>query len=230
MRATTSKRALAWLVTFLILLLLFSFYCPISQAQTATSFTASDNFKVPEFNGSIHFALNGTCSNATYTNGTWTFRDLTLNGSQTLGDLQISTENSNITIYSYSVIDTGFRISVAQIKYYAEGTGKQDINFLANFGKTDLSQWSVVTFEGTKTIWLAVGDQWQLLSDNTIIVKGVAGNLSAVHYRFDVSSDNNLPFYAQHSIIIIVATILMTVVLVGVLIKYRAGGRKDSDL
>ena len=215
------------LAVALVILLASSFY-PISQAQTTTSFSPNDSFNLPDRNGSMHFALNGTYSEATYENGTWNFKDLALNGTRLGGDLKISAENSNLTIYFFRAANNS--LLSAQIRFYVEGTGKQTVNFGNIFRKTDLSEWSVIKYgnSSASTVFHAPGKTWQLLPDNTVIVTGITGNVSVVHYRFNASVDSNLPFVEQHSLLIIVATILALVVLVGLVVKFKAGARKDG--
>jgi hypothetical protein len=215
------------LAVVLIILLLVPF-CPISKAQTTTSFSPNDRFNLPDRNGSIHFALNGTYSKATYENSTWNFKDLALNGTQLVGDLKISAENSNITIYFFRA--TNNSLLSAQIRFYAEGSGKQTVNFGNIFRKTDVSEWSVLNYgnSSASTVFHAPGKAWQLLPDNTVSVTGLTGNVSVVHYRFNASVDSNLPFIEQHSLLIIVATILASVVLAGLVVKFKAGAKKDG--
>ena len=88
-------------IAIIVIIFIFLLTCPNTQAQTNTSFNPADKFSIPAYNGSISFAVNGTYSNATFENNTWTFTNLLLNGSQPLENFEISTQNSNVTIFSY---------------------------------------------------------------------------------------------------------------------------------
>jgi hypothetical protein len=126
-----------------IIVSVFAYFSPNSQAQTNTTFTPSDKFSIPELNGTINFAVNGSCSAETLENGTWTFKDLTLNSSQSLGNLKVSVESSNITISSYRVYNLFGRSAL--LRYTAEGIGKQTINLGLNFSQpTSASEWSII--------------------------------------------------------------------------------------
>jgi hypothetical protein len=58
-----------------------------------------------------------------------------------------------------------------------------------------------------------------------MVVTGITGNLSIVHYNFGVNIDGNLPFYQAHSIAIITSIVLASTVTVAVVIKVKV--RKD---
>ncbi|HEX7483165.1 MAG TPA: hypothetical protein VF350_06840, partial [Candidatus Bathyarchaeia archaeon] len=213
------------LTTVIIVALLFSCFYSHSQAETRQSFTPSDKFNIPQLNGTISFAFNGSYSSAKLNNDTWTFNDLRFNISRPLGTLKVSTENSNMTIYSYQAINF-FGRSVF-LRYNVNGVGRQTVNLGLNVSKlTSSSEWSV-TIPGPngQTIFLAENEGWNLLPDNTVVVTGITGNLSVVHYNFGVNIDNNLPFYQAHSIAIITGIVLASTVAVAAVIKVKV--RKD---
>ncbi|MCL4430456.1 MAG: hypothetical protein M1167_06860, partial [Chloroflexi bacterium] len=99
LNATSSKPVLIGIAAAVLIVLVFPIFCPDANAQAATTFTPQDKFSIPQLNGSISFAVNGSYSSATLENGTWTFNDLSLNDSQPLGNLKISVENSNLTVW-----------------------------------------------------------------------------------------------------------------------------------
>jgi len=199
--------------------------CPDAKAQDTTTFTRQDKFSIPEFNGSISFALNGSYSSATLENGTWNFKDLSLNSSQPLGNLKISVENSNMTVWSFrSFLFSG---RSAQLRYNVQGIGNQTINLGLNSTQpTHPIEWSVTVPSVTvpNTVFLAEGDHWNLFPDNSVVVSGLTGNVSVTHYGFNIPNTSNLPFYEQHSVIITTLALLAVIVGVALVIHFKVRG------
>jgi hypothetical protein len=208
------------------IIFILSLTYPNTQAQTNISFTPADKFTIPAYNGSIGFAVNGTYSKATFENNTWTFTNLYLNGSQLLENFQLSTQNSNLTIFSYQAINvTTFQIVL--LSYAVEGKGEQVLNLGLGPEENGLDpsvEWNVIVHNN---VFLAEGVGWNISNNGTMIVNGASGNVSIVHYDFGNSApSSNLPFYEQHSIVIIVAVgVVATVIVAGVI---RVRSRKHS--
>ncbi len=213
------------LAAIIIVVLVFSFFSPLAQAQTRQFFTPSDKFSIPDHNGIISFAFNGSFSSAKLENNFWVFNDLRFNISRPLGNLKVSVENSNMTIYSYQAINF-FGRSVF-LRCHVDGLGEQRVNLGLNFSKpTNSVEWSV-TIPGPdgKTVWLAENEGWKLLPDDSVVVTGITGNLSIVHYNFGVDIDENLPFYQAHSIAIITVIAIASTVAFALVIRVKV--RKD---
>ena len=108
------------------------------------------------------------------------------------------------------------------------GVGTQTVNLGLNFSKpTSSSEWSV-TIPGPdgSTVFLAENEGWKLLPDDTVVVTGITGNLTVVHYNFGVNINNeNLPFYQAHSIAIITVIAIASTVAVAAVIRVKV--RKD---
>jgi hypothetical protein len=192
------------------------------RAQDATTFATSDQFSIPELNGSIHFALNGSFSSAVLKNDTWTFNDLKLNGSEPLGSLSVSAENSSLTIWSFRSYPSFAR--AAQLRCNIQGSGTQTINLWLNTTQqTHPSEWTVTvpSLTAPNNVFLAEGDKWNLLPDNSVVIFGLTGNVTVTHYSFNISTESNLPFYQQHSIIIITAVSLAVIVAVALVIRFK---------
>jgi hypothetical protein len=193
------------------------------EAQNVTRFTPQDTFTIPDYNGMIRFAVNGTCTTAKLENLVWTFNDLTLNGSRPLGNLKFSAINSNVTIYSYYSTNYNSR-RLGYIRFYVEGDGIQSINLGFNSSKSsNPSEWTVIA---PGSVFLAEGEKWQLLPDDTLIVKGVTGNLTIARYNYGFPVDNR-PFYQQHSIIILTAVAVAITVTAATVIKVKTKRRAD---
>jgi hypothetical protein len=187
-----------------------------TQAQTNITITPNETFTIPETNGSIHFAINGSCTSATLQNSTWVFTDLELANYPSNGTLKFSTENSNITIYSFRTTSQFGRTT--SIRYIADGPGKQYINLGLNTTKsTDPSEWLITLPKGGVVVH---GIGWNLLPDNTVVLNGLTGNVTVSHFNYSVTIATG-PFYVQHSIIIITAAIVAATVAVSVLIKFK---------
>jgi hypothetical protein len=204
------------------IIFILSLTYPNTQAQTNISFTPADKFGTPENNGSIGFAVNGTCSNVTFENNTWTFTNLCLTGSQPLENFEISTQNSNVTIFSYLTFNnTAFQ--GIQLGYAVEGKGKQVLNLGLGSEEEDW-EWSVA-FNG---VFIGEGDGWNILRDGTLVVTGATGNVSIFDFESFGNSapSSNLPFYQQHSVAIIITVAVAATVVVAVVIKVNS--RKHS--
>ncbi len=225
MNVTTSKPALNGLAAAIMLLLFFLPLCPNAKAQDATAFTPQDRFNIPELRGSIIFALNGSYSSATLENDTWTFNDLSLNNSQPLGNLKISVEDSNMTVWTFrSPLIFG---RSTQLRFNIEGIGNQTVNLGLNSTQpTPPIEWIVTVPSVTvpNTVFLAEGDHWNLLPDNSVVVYGLTGNVSVSHFRFNIPNTSNLPFYEQHSIIIATVSLLAVMVAVALVIRFKVRG------
>ena len=107
------------------------------------------------------------------------------------------------------------------------GVGTQMVNLGLNVSKpTSPSEWTVTILgPDGNTVFLAENEGWNLLPDNTVVVTGITGNLSVVHYNFGANIDTNLPFFQAHSIAIITGIVLASAVAVAVVIKVKV--RKD---
>jgi hypothetical protein len=225
LKATHGAPVQIGLTTVIIVALLFSCFFPYSKAQVRQSFTPSDKFNIPQLNGTISFAFNGSCSSTKLENDTWVFNDLRFNISRPLGNLRVSAENSNMIIYSYQA--NNFSSRSVFLRCNVKGLGTQTVNFGLNVSKqTSSSEWSV-TIRGPTgtTVWLSENDGWKLLPDNTVFVTGITGNFSIAHYNFGVNIEENLPFYQTHSIAIITGILLASTFAVVVVIKVKV--RKD---
>jgi hypothetical protein len=219
MMAVHGKTVPAGLVAVFLTALAFSLFCPSIQAQTRTTFTSSERFSIPQLNGTISFAENGSYSSATMENGTWTFTDLRFNQTQSMGTLKVSAENSNMTIIAYRSFSFFGRNPT--FYYNAAGDGRQTVNLGLN-STTHSSEWTIIV-QGN--IFLAEGEGWNLLPDNTVVLSGLTGNISVTHINFglpnDGNSNGNLPFYVQHSVIITVAAALAVMVAAAIMIKVK---------
>lgn len=207
-------------VTIIIFLLVFPWIYPNAIAQNNTTLTPEDKFTIPLYNGTVSFAVNGTYSKATFENDSWTFTNLALVGSHTLQNFTVSAQNSNVTILSYLALN--FTRQSSRLRYSVEGQGKQVFNFGQGTtgGKFSGIDWSVITGNST---FLAEGAGWTISPNGTIVVSGISGNVSVIHWGFfdSTSFDSNLPFYQQHSIAIATAVSLAVAVAIAVVVKVR---------
>lgn len=219
------KTTLTVILSFYVAVLILLYACPLTQAQTPISFTPADKFTIPEKNGSISFLYNGTYSSATLKNDVWIFTDLTLNGSSPLGNLTIGAENSHVNVWAYRALNTSFRSAL--VRYSVEGAGKQTVNLGLNLSRpSHWSQWSVIV---PNSVFLPKGEVWDLLPDDTVVVKGLEGNVSVVRYSFRMPYDDDLPFYLRHSVALVTAAVLAGVVSAALIVKFKGRrGRADG--
>ena len=212
-------------VATVVIIFTFLLTCPNTQAQTNISFTPADKFSIPAYNGTISFAVNGTYSNATFENNTWTFTNLHLKGSQPLENLEFSTQNSNVTIFSYITSNVN-GIPTVRLRYAVEGMGKQILNLglsPQDAGFDAAAEWTVTV---NNNVFLGEGEGWSISHDGTMTVSGPSGNVSVVHTDY-FGNSSNLPFYQQHSVAIAIAAALAIVVVIAVGVKVI--NRKQSS-
>jgi hypothetical protein len=199
-----------------------------ARAETGTTFTPKDKFSIAELHGSISFAVNGSYSEATFSNNTWIFKDLTLNNQDlaafglndvhSVGDLKFSTQDSNVTILAYLSFNYSYPVDI--LSYTVEGQGKQIVNLGLNMsGSSDGTEWSVMVPDN---VFLAEGDGWTFLPENTLVITSTASNITVVHFDFLDSIDGNLLFYIRHSVALTTAIVLAIVVALAIIIKVRA--------
>ena len=216
MLVAKGKTVLTGLAIVIAIALIFLPIYSNTQAQTNITITPNETFSIPENNGSIHFAVNGSCTSATLQNSTWVFTNLELANFPSNGTLKFSTENSNITIYYYRTSNQFGRTT--SIKYNAEGQGKQYINLGLNTTKsTNPSEWLITVPNGGAVVH---GIGWNLLPDNTVVLNGLNGNVTVSHFNYNFPTATG-PFYVQHSIIIITATVVAATIAIAVLIKFK---------
>jgi len=199
--------------------------CALSQAQTQTAFTTADKFSIPQYNSSISFALNGSYSAATLENGFWTFKNLKLdsqnliflglNATQGLGELRISAQNSNVTVWTYISVNYSFPVDL--LSYYAEGAGNQTVNLGLNASRSSSDEWSVIVSD---SVFLPLGQNWHLLPDDSVLVWGKTGNVTVAHFSFN-DEYRNLSFFMQHYVGIFTALLLVAVIVVAMVIRVR---------
>jgi len=208
-------------IAIIVIVLVFPLTCPNTQAQTNITFSPADKFNIPSYNGTISFAVNGTYSEATFENDTWTFTNLHLNGSQPLENFKISTQNSNVTIFSYLAFNT--TLQSARLRYAVEGQGKQILNLGLGSQEGEWSgiDWSVIT---NNNVFIAEGEGWTISHDGTLVVTGATGNVSIVHWGFFENSipSSNLPFYQQHSVAVVIAIVVAVTIIVAIVIKVKS--------
>jgi hypothetical protein len=201
-------------------------FCANTRAQTIIAFTTADKFSIPQYNSTISFALNGSYSEATLENGFWTFKNLKLdyqdlsflglNATQGLSDLKISSQNSNVTIFGRISVNYSFPIDL--LSYFAEGTGNQTVNLGLNTSQSSSDEWSVIVSDN---VFLPLGQDWSLLSNDSVLVWGRTGNVTVAHFGFNPEY-RSLSFFLQHYVSIFTALLLAIVIFVTIVIKIRA--------
>lgn len=216
------------MLTTVILAVVILMLLQNAKAQVETVFTQNETFEIPSQGSNISFGVGGTYTSATLANGTWSFTNLKLNGSQTISNFEVSARNSNITINSF--FSRNVTIRWARLRYVAEGLGEQtfQMGIAAGEGRWGLHpEWSIIV----NGVWLGEGDGWRIMPDGTVTIKGVTGNVSIVHYNFFGlgGSDEDLPFYEQHSVSIMTATFAGFIVILGAIVRLRTKKGHDSQ-
>jgi hypothetical protein len=214
-RNTTIGEISAVLLIFLVL----PHACLTAQAQSDITFTPEDTFAIPASNGTISYGFNGTYANASLMNDLWTFINLHLDNSPPLEKLEVSAQNSNITIIAYSTFDTRFQgFRGALLSYKVEGQGKQTFNIGVPLTK---GEWSVLLEDEFK----GQGDGWSVSPDATLTITGAKTNVTIWYFgfpeSFNVDEDANKPFYTEHSAAIATAAALAITVTFAFAVKRK---------
>jgi hypothetical protein len=191
-------------------------FLPSSQAQEITTFLPTDKFDIPQLGGSISFAVNGSYRSANLVNNTWVFRGLALNHSQTRGILRISVQDSNITITDFRA-NSGSSLRSQYVRYIAEGRGIQTVNFNLNT-TTRIEEW-MVRLNGVDSI--NEKNKWYLRPNDTVVVVEQTGNITVIHYTFDLPDNSDQPFYMRHSVAITMAVVLTVTILAATIISIK---------
>jgi hypothetical protein len=192
--------------------------CSAAYAQTGTAINSDDQFLLPENGGSIGFMGPWTYENAALENGTWAFTNLQfvyLGNVQTLLSLQVSTQQSNITLYLHRTSNTS--LSAIVLRYSVAGQGVQAFNFghVPKDGEWSLSLNGVIAGRY---------DGWSVSSDGTVTVNCASSgsNVSLTYYvPGQTLSDPNQPFYLQHSVAIFAGALVAVVVVLAVAIALK---------
>ena len=222
--ASKNKQILTTAILAVVtLLLLYN-----AKAQIETVFMQNSTFEISSQEANISFGVGGTYTSASLANGTWSFTNLKLNGSQTISNFEVSARNSNITINSF--FSRNVTLRSARLRYVAEGTGEQtfQMGIAAGEGRWGLHpEWSVIV----NGVWLGEGDGWRITPDGTVTIKGATGNVSIVNYNFSglVGSDEGLPFYEQHSVSITTAVFAGFIAILGIIIRFKTKKRHDNQ-
>ncbi|MGO8807194.1 MAG: hypothetical protein ACLQO7_11455 [Candidatus Bathyarchaeia archaeon] len=213
------RKSFACGISIAALILTLMWVCPNTSAQTNSVFGPATKFRVPAYNGVISFATNGSYMSATFADNTWTFKNLRLNGSQPLDNLEISTENSSVTINSYQTVTFGFPSEFLNIS--VQGKGQQVINM------------GVGAFSGTNVDWVVASNVtflnsgWSVSHNGTVSLTGLTGNLNIIYFNFTSQiGSSNLPFYKAHSVAI--AVTIGVIATFGAAVVVRVAVRKRT--
>jgi hypothetical protein len=214
LKAANRQITIECIFTLLLFVLALSYTCHSTQAQTDISFTTTDKFEIPASNGTITFAFNGTYTHASLVNDTWTFVNLRLDYSQPLEKLEVSTQNSNVTIIYHRTFNATLRGVL--LSYAVEGQGKQTFNI--GLPLTE-GEWSVLIEDDFK----GEGDGWHVAPDATLTITDAKSTATIWYFGYpeDFDVDDDTPFYLQHSVAIATATALAVTATMGLVIRRK---------
>jgi hypothetical protein len=205
-------------IALIAIFIVFSNNLGSVQAQEPTAFSPADTFAIPGTNGAINFAVSGNYMSAALENNSWIFTDLRLNGSQSLKNLEISAENSNITVQYYRKSNANVTLQSERLRYSSQGVGQQTIKINSGV-QTDGHDWNIGV-QGNN--YVPKGKIWKI-TDGAIQIKGQTGNINVVHYLYmDNLTDPNAPLYQTHSAVLGVLVLVAITVGVASVIKVRS--------
>ena len=218
MGLTIFERKLSIVIPIILILFISSYFCLITQAQNVTFFSPKDQFLIPSRNAAISFAVNGSYSNATLENGSWVFKNLSVNGSIPIRNFLVSAQDSNVTIFSYFSFNTTIRS--LGLRYVVEGNGKQIFNF--GLGHINAVDWTIVKTVDRKNVFLTPGTYYTISTNGTIVVNGATGNFTIFRFSFsNVNLNSNLPFQEKHSVALVTLAVIAIVIVLAVVIAVR---------
>jgi hypothetical protein len=215
----------------------------VASAQTFTAFTTETAFNIPELNGTIYFAINGSYSRALLDNNTWIFSDLQLYNSQTLKAFNVSVQNCNMTIilserfsgYFNAQNNTAQGDRSGRVEYNVTGHGIQTFNFglSPSFGLTsryrDLIVWFNIGARSSLSA-SAMGNGWQISRDGTITVTNATTGVTISYLDYSQEFTNaNISFYQRHSVTITAAALVAAIVIVGLVLKLNSQKNRHAE-
>lgn len=222
MRPTRISGKLLFVIPIILILFISSYIYPGIQAQSNTSFSSANQFLIPSYNGAISFAANGSYSKAALENEVWTFENLNIHGSTPLQNFSVSSQNSNVTIFSF--FSSNNATTTLRFRYSVEGSGKQIFNFGLQGHVQNAVDWTIVKTVNRKNIFLTPGPDFTISSNGTIVVNGATGNYTIDHFNFNNNNNlfnSKLPFYEQHSIAIVTSIVVAIVVVLAVVVAVK---------
>ena len=195
-----------------------SFLNYIVYGQSEIAFKTTDSFEIPNTNGSINFAVNGTCEKINLENNRWNFISLQLNNNQNEEklDLKVSAKECNVTITSIRIYNRTIgqdTVKRARLSYDRAGSGIQSFDLGLD---PERGEWDV-RFNG---VYVAENRGWSLSSDGILTVTGVTGNVILSFYGIP-DSNFHQSFINQHSVVIIVIFITVMTITFSIAIKTR---------
>ncbi len=216
------------------------------QAQTAENdtmpFSPTDQFTIPNYNGSISFDAGGSYENATLYNATWHFEGLALN-SYTLnlsargappggivtgrdvlpylnagGAFRVSAKDCNVAVTGYEPLTRYYPYS-GWLNYTVMGIGEQ--TFDLHFSSREF-YWNI-TIDGEMKIQ---NESWTQLNNNLIKVTG-ATNKVCIHYdKTPISRFDETPIFPWLPIII---TAIVSILFIGTIILLKRKNRPKMN-
>ena len=195
-----------------------------AQAQSSTKIEPANNFPIPELNGNVNLALNGTYAQASLQNNTWIFVNLQSTDLLQPQNMSVSVTSCNVSIASYRM----FNITIVGmfLNYLVYGQGNQTFHFSPLQRGGD---WSV-TFNGS---FIGENEGWFLSPGGTLTVyKAPSGsNVTLAYFVFpdDLGGNANnsdLPFFQKHSVII--ATSVAVTITVGVAVAVTVVSKRSQ--
>ncbi len=224
---------------------------PSAPPKTQMAFTTTTQFPIPALNGTINFAENGTYESAALINDTWVFANLQLNSpstdmlsdSPTTGNLNITAQNSNITIncfdrlispYSNDYHGNATWQTPGWLNYTLSGVGTQtfkiQFELVGGVGGTETWPIDVYPFAGSNASFTGLSsDEWPQPNGIRLLVNGAVSNVSISYEWAPVPvSFSPLPIDSSNKanvvyiVLLVLAVLLVTAIIaVAVLILKR---------
>jgi hypothetical protein len=208
----------------------------MASARAATAFTVDTAFSIPAFNATVFFELDGTYTQATLQNDTWTFKGLMFSNSVSLSSFSVSAQNCNVTLYFSGLFRGYLRAGEAGLlQYNVTGAGVQRFNFgLSPSFATDVRyrdlmvRFSSEFFTNSSEV-VNEGEGWRLSSDGSVTVTSAVTGASIMYVDYSqMYNDSTKPFYVQHSVTIVAVALVLLLVAVGLALRFRSKKRVEA--
>ena len=165
------------------------------------AFSPQTSFTIPDYNGSINFAVRGAYANATLENGVWDFTGFSLSSTKTMLPqaegfyLSIGAQNSKVTVTQFNPINVFPPEGTGTLEYNVNGLGNQTVNIQFGRGNLD-NRWIAytVSIDGNNR---TQGDGWALSSDGWITIMAATNN---VKIAYGLASPKSFPSGSQFAI------------------------------
>lgn len=211
--------SLAGVILVVMVAQILSSFVVLVNCESEVSFTSGDTFEIPEINGSIRFAADGTYTSARLENITWVFENLHFPVSRSAEklNLTVSAIGCDLVISPFFVFNYTSRwetVTWLILRYTVIGSGSQVFNLGLDPQKGQLDAVIDGKFVGRN-------HGWTRASDGTLTITKEAQNVTIWYYGYPDSYTSDAEFFDSHSVVIGSTISVSAVVVVAFVFRKR---------